>query len=142
MTFCSVMNNIAESDLPNLPAYLTTQYAVAVAIQERSLSYLQVISVSADDLSRPIIEVASGKIINVIGGPPARLLEDVRTRFAAIRCPPLSQDGGFDAEFLNLFGDLPVDFWQLLQSVQATGPLDHTFDTGTGGHPPFDPHGL
>ena len=112
--FCEHINNIPEYELSTLPAYVLSQYAVAVAIQQRSLDYFQAICVTSEHLSQPVFEMAAGKIMDVIGGLPAVMLRDLRSRLTTI--PFLPADGSVSHEHVDLFEGVPPDFWQFLQT--------------------------
>lgn len=115
LKFCEQMNGIPEYELPTLPAYLLSHFAVAVAIQQRSLEYFQAICVTSEDLNQSLIDQASSKIMNVIGGLPAAMLRDVRSHLKAIPYLPSNGNGFLEADFGSLFEGVPSDFWQLLQ---------------------------
>lgn len=114
MIFCAHVNDIPEYELSTLPAYVLSQYAVAVAIQQRSLDYFQAICVTSEHLSQPVYEAASTKIMDVIGGLPAVMLRDLRSRLTTI--PFLPVDGPGPLEHVDLFEGVPPDFWQFLQT--------------------------
>jgi hypothetical protein len=117
---CEYINNIPEYELSTLPAYVLSQFAVAVAIQQRSLDYYQAICVTSEHLSQPVYEMAANKIIDVIGGLPAVMLRDVRSRLTTIPFRPA--DVGGSLEHVNLFEGVPPEFWQFLESF---GPQDN-----------------
>lgn len=116
------MNRVPDYEISTLPAYLLSHFAVAVAIQQRSLDYLQAICITSDDLDQSLVDSASSKIMNVIGGLPAAMLRDVRSHFKAIPYLPVNGPRFFDAEFESFFEGVPPDFWELLQS-HAPDPI-------------------
>lgn len=113
--FCEQVNGIPEYELSTLPAYLLSHFAVAVAIQRRSLDYFQAICVASEDLDQSLVDSASSKIMNVIGCLPAAMLRDVRSHVKAIPHLPANGNGFLEADFTSLFEGVPSDFWQLLQ---------------------------
>lgn len=112
--FCAHVNDIPEYELSTLPAYVLSQFAVAVAVQQRSLDYFQAICVTSEHLSQPVFEAASRKIMDVIGGLPAVMLRDLRSRLTTI--PFLPADGSGSLEYVDLFEGVPPDFSQFLQT--------------------------
>jgi len=131
LRFCEHLNAIPEHELSSLPAYILSHFAVAVAIQQRSLEYFQAICVMSEDLDQSLVDLASSKIMNVIGGLPAAMLRDVRSRFTAIPYLPANGTGPLEVDFGSMFEGVPQDFWQLLQphAPDAT-PVDSYLTSG------------
>jgi hypothetical protein len=133
--FCEHMNRVPDYEISTLPAYLLSHFAVAVAIQQRSLDYLQAICITSEDLDQSLVDSASSKIMNVIGGLPAAMLRDVRSHFKAIPYLPVNGPRFFDAEFESFFEGVPPDFWELLQSHAPDPiPVDSGFTIEGSGH--------
>lgn len=112
--FCQHVNVIPEYELATLPAYIMTQFVVAVAIQQRSFDYSLAICVTGEHLSQSVFETAVSKIMDVIGGLPAVMLRDIRSRLAPIPLIPAVRPGSL--EHVDLFEGVPPDFWQFLQT--------------------------
>jgi hypothetical protein len=108
-----IFNNIPESDVPALPAYLHFQTVVSISVQQRSISYMRKQGNDWHQPMVPIVDKATELIQTRVGGLPARMLEMADEQYC--------DDGSMpEIDFEALFGVLPDD-WLRAFSLDAGG---------------------
>jgi hypothetical protein len=102
LSMCELFNTTPAPELLLLPCYLVMEFAIALAVERRSVAYMKREGQSWEVIKVDRVDLALSRMMEVVGGLPATLLQLTEDPILDSRVP--------DFDFNVLFGTLPDDW--------------------------------